>query len=66
MPLTPKEEAMHLEVRALRELKPKDPESMYIYAAALSMFFDRHATEILDILDKHFKDKNKPNNNLKG
>lgn len=59
MPLTPKEEAMHLEVKALIELKPSDAEAMYIYAAALNMFFDRHAKEILSILDQHLKLKSK-------
>lgn len=59
VPLTDKEQAMHLEVKALLELKPSDPESVYIWAAALNMFFDRHAKEILSILDTHFKQKSK-------
>lgn len=59
MKLSPKEEALHLEVKALKELKPTDMESMYIYAAALNMFFDRHTKEILDILDQHLTAKQK-------
>lgn len=57
MALTPKEEAMHLEVKALIELKPTDAEALYIYNAALSMFFETNAKEILGILDKHLAAK---------
>ena len=59
MKLSPKEEALHLEVKALKELKPADMESMYIYAAALNMFFDRHTKEILDMLDKYLTERSK-------
>lgn len=57
--MTPKEEAMHLEVKALKEFKPVDKESMYIYAAALNMFFDRHTNEILNILDEYLAERSK-------
>lgn len=57
MSISPKEEAMHLEVKALIELKPTDAEAMYIYNAAASMFFERHTREILDIIDKHLSEK---------
>ena len=59
MTLSPKEEALHLEVKALKEFKPIDKESMYIYAAALNMFFDRHTVDILNILDQHLQLKSK-------
>lgn len=61
MPLTPKEEAIHLEVRALKEFKPTamDQETKYIYNKACEEFFDSWTREILDILDKHFTQKSK-------
>lgn len=59
MSLTPKEEAMRIEVRSLIELKPSDPEAMYVYSLALTMFFEQYSKEILDILDLHFKHKMK-------
>lgn len=59
MPLTPKEQAMHLEVKALIELQPRDEESKYIHGLALTMFFETNAKEILSILDLHFKQKSK-------
>ena len=59
MPLTPKEEAIHLEVKALKEFKPTNPESKYIYTRACEEFFDSWTKEILDILDKHLSEKGK-------
>ena len=59
MPLTPKEEAMHLEVRALIELAPRNEEEKYIHGLALTMFFETNAKEILSILDQYLKLKSK-------
>lgn len=59
MALTPKEEAIHLEVRALREFKPTDQEAKYIYTKACEEFFDSWTREILDILDQHLAAKAK-------
>ena len=59
MSLTPKEEAIHLEVRALKEFKPTDQEAKYIYNKACEEFFDSWSKEILDMLDKHVTNKSK-------
>lgn len=61
MALTPKEEAIHLEVKALKELRPnlKDQEAKYIYYKACEEFFDSWYKEILDILDSHLSNKQK-------
>lgn len=59
MALTPKEEAIHLEVRALKEFKPTDQEAKYIYTKACEEFFDSWTKEILDILDTHLTAKQK-------
>lgn len=57
MPLTPKEEAIHLEVKALIEFKPSDQESKYIYTKACEEFFDSWTREILSMLDQHLTQK---------
>lgn len=61
MSLTPKEEAIHLEVRALREFKPTsmDQEAKYIYSKACEEFFDSWTKEILDMLDKYLTERSK-------
>lgn len=59
MSLTPREEAIHLEVKALREFKPTDPEAKYIYTKACEEFFDSWTAEILDMLDQHLTNKSK-------
>lgn len=61
MSLTPKEEAIHLEVKALKEFKPNnlDQETKYIYHKACEEFFDSWTREILDILDTHLTLKSK-------
>lgn len=61
MSLTPKEEAIHLEVRALKEFKPTnmDQETKYIYTKACEEFFDSWTKEILDILDTYLTHKAK-------
>lgn len=57
MALTPKEEAIHLEVKSLKYFKPTDPEAKYIYNKACEEFFDSWTREILDILDAHLTAK---------
>ena len=52
--MTPKEEAMHLEVKALLEFAPRDAEAQRIYNDALEIFFSQHARDILVILDIYF------------
>jgi hypothetical protein len=61
MSLTPKEEAIHLEVKALKEFKPSnmDQESKYIYNKACEEFFDAWTKDILDMLDEHLTGKAK-------
>lgn len=63
MSLTPKEEAIHLEVKALKEFKPIklhiDQETRYIYNKACEEFFDSWSTDILDIIDKYLTAKRK-------
>ena len=59
MSLTPKEEAIHIEVKALIDFKPSDQESKYIYTKACEEFFDSWTAEILDMLDKHLSNKSK-------
>lgn len=68
MSLTPKEEAIHLEVKALKEFKPVnlhiDQETKYIYNKACEEFFDSWTSEILDIIDQYLTAKT--NQNPKG
>ena len=63
MALTPKEEAIHLEVKALKAFKPInlhiDQETKYIYNKACEEFFDSWSKEILDILDTYLTHKAK-------
>ena len=61
MPLTPKEEAIHLEVKALKEFKPThmDQEAKYIYNKACEEFFDSWAREILEMLDTYLIERSK-------
>lgn len=59
MALTPKEEAIHLEVKALLEFKPDNQEAKYIYTRACEEFFDSWSKDILDILDKYLTAKSK-------
>lgn len=61
MSLTPKEEAIHLEVKALKEFKPAhiDQEAKYIYNKACEEFFNSWTIEILEMLDRHLTERSK-------
>lgn len=64
MSLTPKEQAIHLEAKALIEFKHSDQESKYIYNKACEEFFDSWTRDILDIIDQYLTAKS--NQNPKG
>lgn len=61
MSLTPQEEAIHLEARALIELRPltKNHETKYIYERACEEFFNSWTKEVLDIVDKYLIERSK-------
>lgn len=53
MGLTDLEQAVHLEVMALKLLEPDTTEEAQILCKAYSMFVYTHRELILDILDEH-------------
>ena len=60
MSLTPREEMLHLEVKALRLFTPRCSDEVYVYKQSLHHFIDYNYKDILDILailDQHLDAK---------